>query len=197
MGRVHSMCSIADSVESLFSPALSLLKSDRLTGSRLTVAIMPVLSVGGAIFSEFVADNGGFVIEKYTRSTGDHPALHGYSPRFDKQPMLYILRFVYDLLRSGVCRDTLGDFFNDCSEYNIVRALKFAYHNQLLEYLEYVVRITDLSAMEGFRAFVPPVRQDPERPWALPDGVHINNDILGTRILHDPMNIFDTNSLQK
>jgi len=89
----------------------------------------------------------------------------------------------------------MGAFFKDCSAYGIGRAFKYAYHNPLYEYLNTSVHITDLAALEGFQAFVPPMTYDPEHPWSLPNGVYVNNDILGMRILHDPLNIFDTNAL--
>ena len=189
---------VADGVEELFRPLLDKIRAVDAVRNSLTVAITPILTVGGVKFSQFhrvmqETEQGPVpaIIEEYVRINGYINDKDGYSPRLCEPPLLYTMRFVTEMILTRLRQQTLRSFFADASQYGMKKALGYAFRDPLYSKLVEVTRLADFQGFQSFSDYLetesPSCHQAAKK---LPLGVYVGSEPLGMRVLNDPQGLF-------
>lgn len=103
----NQMGEVCAKVQEVYKPLLQYLQQPGAGGgsSRITIAVTPILTLGGAEFSRFYREDGEIVLDKW--GTPTKAIYHFYpdmgkdapEPKFCEQPLLYMLAYVIEQAR--------------------------------------------------------------------------------------------------
>jgi len=184
-------------VEKKYEPLIGEVLRNDSTKKNTTVAITPILTVGGVKFSQFrritQENKTSMLSEEYIRINGYINDREGYSPRLCEQPMLYTMRFISEIVRQRLKKENLNTFCKDWKRCGFKKSFRYAYRDPLYERLNQVTRSADFREFQSEEDYLMTESISCNQPKkTLPQGVYVNNYVLGIRILNDPNNIFGT-----
>lgn len=152
----------------------------------IALAVTPVLTIGGVVFSRFDANNDMY----FSWVDGGIIKTEHFSPRFCEQPMLYTLRFFGERLYRRGKSGRLIKFFRDAKQQGISNAWYYAFNDPMYNCL---TRITACANFTGFTANDFLLTEDAgnaQKQRKYPVGLYLNLDFLGMELIHDPQNVF-------
>ncbi|MBQ3079541.1 MAG: hypothetical protein IJC48_06030 [Clostridia bacterium] len=193
--QTDAMDELTRSVEKLYEPLLEGIRNNEQVANDLTIAVTPILTVGGVKFSQFrrITDERGVSIlsEEYVRVRGYISDRDGYSPRLCDQPMFYTMRFVSKLICENAGRGRMMDFAADMKGLGMKKAMQFAFNDPLAGYLIEKTKIADFREFTTIEMYQKTENISGDRAaLSLPVGVYVNNDVLGMRVISDPCDFF-------
>ena len=176
-----SMRTLNQTIRSSYGELIKTLGGSERLKDSTTVAITPVLSIGGSKFDQFVPIDGTKLHEdRHVRVYGYISDQKGYRPTFCEQPLLFTLRFIRAIVMKQVRKSAAITFFVDAREQGIKKAFKYAFRDPLIETISQKTKYADFSAfhtIEDFQKTESPDGSVPEKEY--PDGLYTNVDALG------------------
>lgn len=192
-GADYEMLRVTNAINAMYEPLLAQIRNNEALKKRLTIATIPVMTIGGVTFSLFrreEKDGVSSLIESYVLTNDHNDGLNGYRPRLCEQPMLYSMRFFCELARKRIQKGRLSGFISDARAHGVKKAFTFAFHDPLYERLKQVTHLANFENFAGMNDFRETESRNGVPPRALPSGVYVNIDALGIRILNDPNSLF-------
>ena len=180
--KTPTLSEVTKATKRLYAQLIATVK----TADDMALAVTPVLTVGGVVFSRFDANND---MHFSWSDSGVVNAEH-FSPRFCEQPMLYTLRFFCEKLYSRGKTEGLARFFRDVKQQGLSNAWYYAFNDPMYNCLTNTTACADFTGFTADDLLSTEAAGNFQKLRNYPVGLYLNLDFLGLELIHDPQNIY-------
>lgn len=182
----NELVGIGETIYGHYREFIHVIEKDEKLCKMFTICILPILTLGGVVFSKFDSSNGQGVPDEVYVSYRQL----GYQPCFCEQPILYILRYAKEIADQNLRKRRLGSVFQDWGTLGFLTAVRYAFKSPLSEALDCLTRIANTNSLKFPNQY--PLAPDDARytQAGFPQGVIVENKQLGYLTLNDGWGFF-------
>ena len=190
--NVEALSGLNQRIQECYRALIESVQTNQRLQNSTTMAITPIMTVGGAKFCQFMPDEENAHKDTYIRILGYITDKNGYRPTFCEQPLLYTLSFIHSRIQSQVKKSGLIGFFADAGALGLPTAFRFAFHDPLCDAIQRKTECADFERFKTVEDYQKTESADAGRAeMQYPEGIYGDVDIRGYSILANPQRIVD------